>query len=321
MSFIKNMLVTWAIILWLLVNYFTGGFPFSSILCVFAGIFMIMPSLLDFEIKDFLKIGKWKKLLRINLLANILITPLIARGIGSLFFQDIWLTITLTMLALLSWGGLVFAWIKKTGGNNSLWFQLFMLNLLIFTVIFFLATPWVQQIGMMQTAGLSCGLSGPVSCGVGWNISPISALVVLVIFPFLVSRIILWNKKMTAWAKQYSKYLSQIGTFIIIGYIFSLQQVHTLFETNIILVIKIFVATLLFYLLVFAYNLLIYHRILSKTSESKSLFWLATSRFITLGLVLSFMYTQYFGADIMLIFVSAYFIQIGFSQWVSRYLK
>lgn len=282
---------------------------------------MIMPSLLDFEMKDFLKIGKWKKLLRINLAANVVITPLLAWGVGSLLFQDIWLIITLMMLALLSWGGLVFAWIKKTEGNSSVWFQLFMLNLLVFTVAFFLATPWVQQIGMMQSAGLTCGLSGPVSCGVGWNISPISALIVLVIFPFLVSRIVLLNQKITAWAKHYSKYISQIGTFIIIGYIFSLQQVHTIFETNLLLVTKIFVATLIFYLLVFAYNLVMYHRFLPKTPESKSLFWMTTSRFITLGLVLSFMYTQYFGASIMLIFVSAYFIQIGLSQLVSRYLK
>jgi ACR3 family arsenite efflux pump ArsB len=50
---------------------------------------MIMPSLLDFEIKDFLKIRKHQKLLRINLAANIVITPLIAWGVGSLFFQDI----------------------------------------------------------------------------------------------------------------------------------------------------------------------------------------------------------------------------------------
>lgn len=315
------MLVAWAIILWLLINYFTWGLPFSSILCVFAGIFMIMPSLLDFEIKDILKIGKWKKLLRINAIANFAITPLIVWGIGSLFFENIWLTITLTMLALLSWGGLVFAWIKKTAGNSSLGFQLFMINLLIFTLLFFIATPLVQQIGITQSAGLTCGLSGPVSCGTGGNVSPISALIVLVIFPFLVSRVILWNQKITAWAKKYSKYASQIGTFIIIGYIFSLQQVHALFETNFLLVIKIFVATLVFYLLVFAYNLVMYHRFLPKTAESKSLFWLMTSRFITLGLVLSFMYTQYFGADIMLIFVSAYFIQIGMSQLVSRYLK
>lgn len=315
------MLVAWAIIIWLLINYFTGGLPFSSILCVFAGIFMIMPSLLDFEIKDFLKIGKWKKLLRINLAANVVITPLLAWGVGSLFFQDIWLTITLMMLSLLSWGWLVFAWIKKTEGNSSVWFQLFMLNLLIFTVIFFIATPFVQQIGMLQSAALTCDLSGPVSCGIWWNISPISAIVVLVIFPFLLSRIVLWNKKITALAKKYSKYLSQIGTFVIIGYIFSLQQIHTIFETNFILVAKIFVATLIFYLLVFIYNLIFYHHFLPKTPESKSLFWLTTSRFITLGLVLSFIYTQYFGTSIMLIFVSAYFIQIGLSQLVSRYLK
>jgi len=41
-----------------------------------------------------------------------------------------------------------------------------MLNLLIFTVIFFIATPFVQQIGMLQSAALTCDLSGPVSCGI-----------------------------------------------------------------------------------------------------------------------------------------------------------
>jgi hypothetical protein len=137
----------------------------------------------------------------------------------------------------------------------------------------------------------------------------------------LLSRIIRWNQKLTVFAKKYSKYFSQIWTFIIIWYIFSLQQIHAIFETNLILLAKIFGGILLFYLILFGYNLLMYHYILPKNSESKSTFWITTSRFITLGLVLSFMYTQYFGATIMLVFVSAYFIQIGLSQIVSRYIK
>lgn len=119
--------------------------------------------------------------------------------------------------------------------------------------------------------------------------------------------------------KKYGKYMSQLGTFVIIGYIFSLEQMHALFQTDIFLLLKIFVATLLFYILLFGYNLW-YQRFLPKTSESKSLFWISTSRFITLGLVLSFMYTQYFGATLILIFVSAYFIQIGLSQLISYYV-
>jgi hypothetical protein len=88
---------------------------------------------------------------------------------------------------------------------------LFILNLLIFTGIFFLVTPFVQNIGISQSDGLNCSLSGPVSCGgIGGTVSPISAIVVLVIFPFLLSRIIRWNQKLTVFAKKYSKYFSQI---------------------------------------------------------------------------------------------------------------
>lgn len=57
------MLVPLAIILGLGINYFTGGLPFSSWLCIFAGIFMIMPSLLDFRFKDFLHLWQDKKFL------------------------------------------------------------------------------------------------------------------------------------------------------------------------------------------------------------------------------------------------------------------
>ena len=314
------MIVSIAIILGLLVNYFTWWVPFSSALCVFAGIFMIMPSLVDFATKDALKVFEHKRLLWINILTNFVITPLIALGIGLIFFQDIGLQISLILLSLLSWGGLVFAWIQKNKGNIKFWFQLFMINLLIFTLIFFVGTPFVEQIWILQWSWLACDLSGPITCGgLGWSVSPISAIIVLVIIPFLISRIVRWNKKSINIMKKYGKYMSQLGTFVIIGYIFSLEQMHALFQTDIFLLLKIFVATLLFYILLFGYNLW-YQRFLPKTSESKSLFWISTSRFITLGLVLSFMYTQYFGATLILIFVSAYFIQIGLSQLISYYV-
>lgn len=319
------MLVPLAIILGLGINYFTGGLPFSSWLCIFAGIFMIMPSLLDFRFKDFLHLWQDKKFLWINLGLNFILAPLLARGIGSVFFAEIGLTISLMMLALLSGGGLVFARLKKSWADNSLGFQLFMINLLIFSGIFFLLSPQVETIGML-TGGLSCSfgdevLGGALSCGIGGTISPISALVVLVLIPLILSRAVLLSSKLTQWAQKYSKILSQIGTFVIIAYIFSLQQVHALFSTEGILIAKIFGATLLFYLLLFGINWLLYRFVLDQSSKAKAMFWLSTSRFITLGLVLSFIYTQYFESSILLIFVSAYFIQIGAAQLMSRYLK
>lgn len=200
-----------------------------------------------------------------------------------------------------------------------------MINLLIFSGIFFLLSPQVETIGML-TGGLSCSfgdevLGGALSCGIGGTISPISALVVLVLIPLILSRAVLLSSKLTQWAQKYSKILSQIGTFVIIAYIFSLQQVHALFSTEGILIAKIFGATLLFYLLLFGINWLLYRFVLDQSSKAKAMFWLSTSRFITLGLVLSFIYTQYFESSILLIFVSAYFIQIGAAQLMSRYLK
>lgn len=316
------MLVTIAIIVWLIINYFTWWLLFSSLLCVFAGIFMIMPSLLDFDFRDFLHITKYKKILWINVLANFIITPLIAFGVWTLVFRDIGLTISLVLLSLLSWGGLVFSRIQKTKWNTSLWFQLFMFNLLVFSGIFFLVTPWVQNIWVSQMPVLNCNISGPITCGkIWWWVSPISAIVVLVLFPLLLSRVIRMSEKIKSFAKKYSKFLSQIGTFVIIWYIFSLQQIHTIFNTEIYLLFKIFLGTLLFYIILFAYNIVLHRRALAKNPESLSLFWILTSRFITLWLVLSFMYTQYFWASIMLVFVSAYFIQIWLSQLISRYIK
>ncbi|USN59272.1 MAG: hypothetical protein H6767_04285 [Candidatus Peribacteria bacterium] len=51
-----------------------------------------------------------------------------------------------------------------------------------------------------------------------------------------------------------------------------------------------------------------------------SVFWVSVTRFITLGLIFSFVYSTYFGVNFLLVFVLAYFVQIIFSSLVTRYI-
>ena len=103
-----------------------NGFVFSSKICLFAGLTLIMPSLFKFEFSHVNLIWEHKSVLIKGFIVNYMILPLFAAGIGFVT-GDFGITAGLFLVAVLSGGGMVMHWIKKSGGDTSFGFLLLLL--------------------------------------------------------------------------------------------------------------------------------------------------------------------------------------------------
>lgn len=309
-----------AILIWILINYFTWGIPFTPILCLIAAIFLVLPPLLDFHLKDFLIIKNHKKILFLNLLINYLIFPIVWVGISYIIFWKSAALYAFLLLSLISWGWLVMGWITKTWANSKLGFNLFVLNLVIFTIIFFPLDSYLQKIWtefMMNPSEFACDsseLTKSISCWstIQWWVSPLSWLIVLVVFPFILSRIINYFDKISISINKYKSILTKIWSFSIIFYIFALKQLNVVFSMEILYLLKMLALVTIVYISMFGINIFI-SKIIWDSPESRSLFWIWITRFLTLWLIFSFLYAQYFWASFMLVFALSYLVQITFS--------
>ena len=85
-------------------NYF--GFVFSSKLCLFAGITLIMPSLFEVKLSDVKLILEYKNVILKSLLTNYILLPIIALIIG-LMTDNLGIAAGLFLLSVLSGGGML----------------------------------------------------------------------------------------------------------------------------------------------------------------------------------------------------------------------
>lgn len=140
---------------------------------------------------------------------------------------------------------------------------------------------------------------------------------VLILIPFIISRIILlFVKQEHRWkiVKIASK-SSKFAGFLLIVYIFSLSQIRQVLEIEITLIYKSIIGVMLFYLFIF-FTIKLFLRFAKFDEEvSKSVFWNAYTRFITLALMLSVLYSITWEAPwVVIIPILAYFIQIWSSS-------
>lgn len=336
-----------AIFIWLFINYITWWLKFNSLICIFSWILLIMPFLLQFKIKELFCINHIKKYIKKNLILNFVLNILIFSFISILFFWFTKIVLGFILLSILSWGGLLLSWINKTKGDTKLWFQLFIINFIIFNIIFLPFTYIIENytgekkevntIEQSQPKNYLLSIQNNTeqnnnTCVVSqvswwkftcftpdWWVSPIFSFFVLIIFPFILSRIILFSKSLTNIIKKYIKHISNISTFILIIYIFSIKDVSKIFTFNINTILSIWLTTLLIYLIMYGLNYFLYLKSV-KDEKSKTLFWLWTTRFITLWLIFSFVYSHYLWVEILIIFIFAYFYQILLSILFSKIL-
>lgn len=138
------------------INYISWGLPFSTLLCIFAGIFIMMPAFLSIEHTDLRSLKSKKNTIIKSLLSNGILLPILAILIGiTIFHNNISLTFGIIFLSLLSGWGLMMSRIHKTKGDNKTGLRLFILNMMVFIGMFFFFEYIVQNIGVNLIQWLS----------------------------------------------------------------------------------------------------------------------------------------------------------------------
>lgn len=292
-----------------LYGYNTDGFIFSTNICLFAGLTLIMPSLFKFKLKDVMLVWEYKRVLAKGFVVNYLLLPLFAVSIG-FATGDFGVTAGLFLLAVLSGGGMVMHWIKRSKADTSFGFLLLFINL-----VFVSLSLLMLHLFATYTAGYF-----DVTYDEEITISRFAkqVIILLIIIPFFASRVVLFIKPLLTLIADYSKIISHSSIFIILFYLFGLQDSQQLidiydFEPELFFIAL--VAVSVFYLFVLIASKMIYNL---DSPQERAAFWHSFTRYITLALVITTFSASTFGASMLLPIMFAYLVQIPLSVLVSK---
>ncbi len=298
------LLVITAVVLGLGLGAITGGFTFSSAVCLVAGVFLVTPSLFKFQLSDLSLIKTNLPSFGRNLWINYLLMTSAALVIGYLS-GDIGIAGALFLLALLPGGGMVMMWIKSSKANAKLGFIIFMLNLalllpvtLVFGAYFDIAQGFFPAPDLGGTDGLAAGK----------RIKPFAPFMILIVIPFLLSRLARkFLPGLIKFVEANGPTISKITMFGIVFYLFSLSTSQLLFSVPISALVTSLAATIAFYAVAFGAA----RYLTPETPEGRAVYWHIATRYITLALILAVFVVDKYGATFILPIMFAYFIQIG----------
>jgi len=290
---------------------YTDGFIFSTKICLFAGLTLIMPSLFKFELRDTLLVWQYKEVMLKGFVVNYLLLPLIAVAIG-LVSGDFGIAAGLFLLSVLSGGGMVMHWIKRSRGDTSLGFLLLFINL-----VFISLSLLMLHLFAMYTASYF-GVIYDEEITIRRFAEPVITL--LIVIPFLASRVVLLIEPLKSLIETHRKLISQGSIFVILFYLFGLQSSQSLvdiydFEPELFL--NALIATLLFYVLTVGVSTIAYR---IESPQERAAYWQSVTRYITLALVISTFSSGTFGISMLLPITFAYLVQIPFSVLIAERL-
>jgi len=288
---------------------YTDGFIFSSKICLFAGITLIMPSLFKFELAHVKLVWEHKAVLMKGFFINYVMLPVFAVIIG-LLTNNFGITAGLFLIAVLSGGGMVMHWIKKSNADTSFGFLLLFINLLFISL---------SLLMLHLFATYSAGYFG-VTYDEKISISRFATAVIelLIVIPFLASRVVRFVKPLLTFIETYRQYISHMSIFLILFYLFGLQNSQLLvdiydFEPE--LFTMAFIAVVVFYLLTLGVSKLIYDL---ESPQERAAFWHSVTRYLTLALVISTFSAGTFGISMLLPIMFAYVVQIPLSVVINK---
>ena len=296
----------------LLYGQYNYGFIFSSNICLFAGLTLIMPTLFNVKLSDIKLAYIHKSVIFKSILINYFILPLIALAIG-LATNNFGIAAGIFLLSVLSGGGMVMYWIKDSGGDTSIGFLLLFMNLVFVSL----------SLLMLHLFGIYTSDFFGESYLSEANIKNFAkaVIVLLIIVPFIASRVVIYIQPLKDFILDKRSYISNVSIFIIVFYLFGLQssqQLFDIYEFEPELIYVSILATLAFYI-----GILLVARVSYKmdSKEERAAFWHTVTRYITLALVISTFSTKSFGVSMLLPIMFAYVIQIPFAIYIDKFLK
>jgi len=297
-------------VLGLIYGAFTDGFIFSSNICLFAGLTLIMPTLFNVKMRDLTLVLEHKTVIVKSLVTNFILLPLMALMIG-LLTKNYGVAAGLFLLSVLSGGGMVMLWIKKSGADTSIGFILLFINLVFVS----LSLLMLHLFGTYTAAYFDESYYSDER-----NLENFAQAVItlLIIIPFVASRVVLYIDPLKNFINDKRKYISNISLFIILFYLFGLQKSQLIFELYDFepeLIPISIVATIAFYASTYIVAKFIYNL---ESVQERAAFWYSVTRYITLALVLSTFSINTFGISVILPIMFAYIIQIPFAHFIEK---
>lgn len=303
-------LILFGAVLGLIYGKFTDGFIFNSNICLFAGLTLIMPTLFNVKLQDIKLVFQYKTVILKSLLTNFLLLPLMALIIG-LLTQNYGVAAGLFLLGVLSGGGMVMNWIKKSGADTSIGFILLFINLIFvslsllmlhlfgtYTATYFEESYYSDERNLENFAR--------------------AVITLLIIIPFVASRVVIYIEPLKNFINEKRKYISNISLFIILFYLFGLQKSQMIFELYDFepeLIPISIIAVIAFYFSSYIVAKFIYDL---ESDQERAAFWYSVTRYITLALVLSTFSINTFGISIILPIMFAYIVQIPFAMLIDK---
>ncbi len=303
-------LILFGAVLGLIYGKFTDGFIFSSNICLFAGLTLIMPTLFNVKLQDIKLVFQYRTVILKSLLTNFILLPLMALIIG-LLTKNYGVAAGLFLLAVLSGGGMVMNWIKKSGADTSIGFILLFINLVFVSLS-------LLMLHLFGTYTATYFDESYYSDDRNLENFAQAVITLLIIIPFVASRVVIYIEPLKNFINEKRKYISNISLFIILFYLFGLQKSQMIFELydfepelipiSIIAVVVFYFAS--YVLAKFIYNL--------ESPQERAAFWYSVTRYITLALVLSTFSINTFGISVILPIMFAYIVQIPFAMLIDK---
>lgn len=287
----------------------TDGFIFSQKICLFAGITLIMPSLFKFKMQDITLVWTHKLILFKGFVVNYLMLPLFALAIGFMT-GDFGIVAGLFLISVLSGGGMVMHWIKKSKGDTSFGFLLLFINLLAISLSLLMLHIFAKY------SAPYFGISYDSDISISRFTQAVMTL--LIVIPLVLSRIVIYITPLVNLIEKYRKYISHLSIFIILFYLFGLQNSQLLvevydFEPELIPIS--FVAVFVFYLLIYFVSKFVFNL---DSPYERAAFWHSVTRYLTLALVISTFSVTTFGVSMILPIMFAYIVQIPWAVYVGN---
>ena len=290
----------------------TDGFIFSQMICLFAGLTLILPSLFNVKLQDITLLWPHRVVVMKSLALNYIVLPLFAVGIA-LLSNDFGVGAGVFLLSVLSGGGMVMHWIKKSGADTSLGFLMLFMNLTLVT----LSLLMLHAYGMYSASYFDMVYDDQTSVS---NFAR-AVIILLIVVPFVVSRVVLLVKPLVRLITDYRSYISSLSIFVILFYLFGLQnsqQLFDLYDFEPELIGVSVVAVVAFYVLSVTASFLVFDL---NSPQERAAFWHSVTRYITLALVISTFTTNTFGISMLLPIMMAYLVQIPISVLVDKKLE
>ena len=297
-------------VLGLIYGSFTNGFIFSSNICLFAGLTLIMPTLFNVKMADIKLVLVHKTVILKSLLTNFILLPLMALIIG-LLSHNYGVAAGLFLLSVLSGGGMVMLWIKRSEADTSVGFILLFINLIFVS----LSLLMLHLFGTYTAEYFDESYYSDER-----NLENFAQAVItlLIIIPFVASRVVLYIEPLKNFIDEKRKYISNISLFIILFYLFGLQKSQLIFELYDFepeLIPISFGAVVAFYFFTYIIAKFIYNL---DSAQERASFWYSVTRYITLALVLSTFSINTFGISVILPIMFAYIVQIPFANFIEK---